>query len=149
MLRRTALGTTACARASRSRRCVFVRAWRLQRAAGGGRDTARFPALPPLQRIGKEWRQLALDACDLPVKAYWLCRQESAFAVIWKCRAESEAMKACVASQTGRKDEFDAFRRQRLDDIAPKLLEQRERFLAEKLGALAAAPADAGTRAAR
>ena len=87
---------------------------------------------------------MALDACDLPVKAYWLCRQDAAFAVIVKCRQENEDMKACVSAQTGNKPVFDAYRQKRVDEIAPALLKQREQFLTGKLNALTAAAATGG-----
>ena len=79
---------------------------------------------------------MALEACDMPVKAYWLCRQEAALTVIYKCREESDAMKLCVAAETGKKEAFDAYRQSRMDAVLPKLLIEREKFLTGKLEAL-------------
>lgn len=93
-------------------------------------------AIPPcafLQRIGKEWRNQALEACDLPVKAYWVCRQEAGFGVFWKCQGASEAMKKCVADYTGNTEKWEAYRAEQLSVLAPAYFNHRARMLDAKL----------------
>ena len=100
----------------------------------------------PAQKIGKEWRAQALEACDLPVKAYWVCRQEAGFKVFWACQAANDAMKKCVSDYTGNKERFEAYRQARLDVLAPAYFAQRARMLEAKMShysALAEAEATA------
>ena len=69
----------------------------------------------------------------MPVKAYWVCRQEAGFQVFWRCQGASEAMKQCVSAYTGHKERFEAYRDARLADLAPAYFAQRERMLGAKL----------------
>lgn len=100
-----------------------------------------------MQRIASEWRKKALAACDLDVKAYWVCRQDAGVAVVMKCRAANDAMNACVERHAGDTAAWDAFRAARVAEVAPALLEKRAATLEARLAALrtasAAAPAAA------
>lgn len=69
----------------------------------------------------------------MAVKAYWVCRQEAGFGVFWKCRDASNAMKGCVSERTGNKEAWEAFRAQRLAELAPAFFEHRSRVLEAKM----------------
>jgi hypothetical protein len=75
---------------------------------------------------------MALDACDLAVKAYWVCRQEAGLGVIWACRDANDAMKKCIADYTGNKPAWEAYRAQRFSELAPAYFAHRERMLEAK-----------------
>jgi hypothetical protein len=96
---------------------------------------------------------MALEACDTPVKAYWVCRQEAGLGVAWRCRGASDAMKACVSGYTGNTETYDAFRARRLSVLGPPYFAHKARMLEAKLayfaggGSLEGA-AEAGARAA-
>ena len=94
-----------------------------------------------IQRIASEWRKRALAACDLDVKAYWVCRQDAGFSVILKCRAENDAMNACVARFAGDATAWQEFHDGRVAEIAPALLAKRAAALEARLAGLRAAAA--------
>ena len=95
--------------------------------------TAFLSFFTPLQKIGKEWRAKALAACDLPMKAYWVCRQEAGLGVFYECRAQNEAMNACISGITGDKTAFEAYRQGRIETLAPAYYAHKERLLQAKL----------------
>ena len=83
-----------------------------------------------------EWRKVALAACDLDVKSYWVCRQDAGLAVIFKCRAENDAMNACVARHAGDTEAWEQFRAARIAEAVPPLLEKRAALLEARLAEL-------------
>ena len=68
--------------------------------------------------------------------SYWVCRQETGLAVVYKCRAENTAMNECVKRHTNDEAGLEAFRTGRLLEIAPPFLEARGEFLEKKVAYL-------------
>lgn len=66
------------------------------------------------QRIQQQWQNYAMKLCDPLVKKYWVCRQETGFMVVFKCRDELKEMRECVASHTRDEASFAAFRAERM-----------------------------------
>lgn len=91
------------------------------------------------ERIFAEWQKMAVKACDDEVRAYWVCRQENGFSVVWKCRAQNDAMQNCVADYTRDEVAFERYKTRRLDEMSDDV-EKRKAARA----ALAAKTAPAG-----
>lgn len=92
---------------------------------------------------------MALEACDLAVKAYWVCRQEAGLSVIWACRDANDAMKKCIADYTGNQPAWEAYRAGRFAELAPAYFAHRERMLEAKREFYAHVEGDGGEEAAK
>lgn len=95
------------------------------------------------ERIFAEWQKMAVKACDDEVRAYWVCRQENGFSVVWKCREQNDAMQKCVADYTRDDVAFERYKARRLDEMSDEV----EKRKAARDATLAAKAATGGAGA--
>eukprot|EP01138_Halocafeteria_seosinensis_P013374 gb/GECG01013660.1/.p1 GENE.gb/GECG01013660.1/~~gb/GECG01013660.1/.p1 ORF type:complete len:138 (+),score=17.14 gb/GECG01013660.1/:1-414(+) len=69
------------------------------------------------EKVRKEWKKMALSACDDVIRKYWVCRNEQGLMVIFKCRGELNEMNSCLKSWNADQQNYEEYKNKRLPEL--------------------------------